>query len=99
MPESKTITDVTGRKIEVRALDVLEQTDMVDNIEGNDRYLALATLVMGVRAIDGVPMIMPRNKQQIRALVQKLDEAGMAALQEHFSETAEDAGLLERAKN
>lgn len=50
------------------------------SLAGNDRYVGYAMLAMCVTAIDGVPQPAPANEGQLEALVQRLDDAGMAAV-------------------
>ena len=78
------VVDDTGRSIEFRrpnALDRLRLFKAVGPVLAeNDRYLGLAMLAACVTAIDGVPVPAPATENQVEALVQRLDDAGLTAV-------------------
>lgn len=82
--ERLTLTDSTGRSIEIRRPNALDRLRLFKAVgpalAENDRYLGLAMLATCVTAIDGVPVPPPANENQIEALVQRLDDPGLTAI-------------------
>jgi hypothetical protein len=94
-------TDALGRRIGVRKLKALERIRMLEVIgKGNSdnlAYLAEVAPAFMVTSIDDEPVAKPTSKIQLEALIQRLDDEGLAAVlelaQEHFmpkESTAED---------
>ena len=85
-----TVTDATGRLLEVRrpgALDRLRLFKALGPVlSGNDRYVGYAMLAYCVQAIDGVPVPAAANEAQLEALVARLGDAGLAAVGEALSD-------------
>jgi hypothetical protein len=100
------ISDENGRQILWRRLNALEDFDLTE-IAGtnatNQEWMMRATIAFGVREIDGDPVARPNNKLQLRALVGRLDNAGMQAILNAVAEEAEAQAAIseeaERAKN
>jgi hypothetical protein len=84
------ITDAKGRKITLRKLNVLDQVKMLRAIgprqAENQPYFQLVECACMVDAIDGVPLMMPANEQQIDAAIGRLGDDGMAAIMVHRME-------------
>ncbi|AVA33366.1 hypothetical protein [Cupriavidus metallidurans] len=78
-----TVTDAKGRVLTLRKPGVLAQYRFIEAIGGeaakNEIYMAMTMPLIYVAAIDGNPVIMPSNKRQVDALIQQLDEEGVAA--------------------
>jgi len=69
------VRDAGGRLIKVRRLSA--RATGADN--SNERYVGYATLASSVTEIDGLPVHFPFNTTQLEALVQRLDDEGLAA--------------------
>ena len=78
------VIDARGRVLQLRKLSVLDRLRLFEaagaELSRNDRWLGLAVLAASVGAIDGVPVPLPVSKAGIEAAVQRLDEAGLAAV-------------------
>ena len=78
------VIDARGRVLQLRKLSVLDRLRLFEaagaELSRNDRWLGLAVLAASVGAIDGVPVPLPASKAGIEASVQRLDEAGLAAV-------------------
>ncbi len=78
------VIDARGRVLLLRRLTVLDRLRLFEaagaELSRNDRWLGLAILAASVAAIDGVPVPIPASKAGIEAAVQRLDEAGLAAV-------------------
>ena len=78
------VVDSRGRLLGLRRLSVLDRLRLYEaagaELSRNDRWLGLAVLAASVAAIDGVPVPIPASKAAIEAAVQRLDEAGLAAV-------------------
>jgi hypothetical protein len=78
------VIDARGRVLQLRKLSVLDRLRLFEaagaELSRNDRWLGLAVLAASVGVIDGVPVPLPASKAGIEAAVQRLDEAGLAAV-------------------
>lgn len=99
---SVTVTDARGRVIGLRKLSPLDRMRLfrVVGSEGvkNEFYFGYATLAYHVTSIDGEAVVRPTNEMQLEALVQRLDDDGLAAIAKGVSDnfspsqkTADDA--------
>ena len=92
--ERLTVTDATGRSIELRRPNALDRLRLFKAVgpalAENDRYLGLAMLAACVTAIDGVPVPPPATENQIESLVQRLDDAGLTAVGNALEPPAEE---------
>ena len=102
------VTDAKGRAITLTRLKPLDRMRLFEAVGAenvhNDAYFGYASLAYHVTAIDGVPAIQPRNNLQLEALVQLLDDDGLAAIAagiaEHFvTEKKSDSEVKEALKN
>ena len=76
------ITDDSGRRLEVRALNLLEEMDLIEAAGSPtppERWMMIATFASCVRSIDGVPNPFPTKRLHIRPLVSKVGAAGLRA--------------------
>jgi hypothetical protein len=82
--EFRDVTDATGRVLTVRRQTTLDRLRLFKAVGPalayNDRYLGLAGLAFSVTAIDGVPVPQPTNDAQIEAAIDRIGDAGMAAI-------------------
>lgn len=84
------VLDARARVIKLRKPGVLAQYRLVETLgesASNQVYMSMVLPLIYVASIDGVPTN-ARNKMQIEALIQQLDEEGIKAVmegvQEHF---------------
>jgi hypothetical protein len=83
-----------ARKITLRKPSVLAQYDFIEMLgaerAGNQTYVAMAMPTLFVIDIDGVPVPQPTKFSELRALLQRLGDSGIAAIskgmEEHFGE-------------
>ena len=78
------LQDSDGRRITIRRLGALDRLRLFEAagpvLSGNDRWLGLAALACSVTEIDGVPLPMSASKASVEAAVQRLGDAGIAAI-------------------
>ncbi|MCK4121404.1 hypothetical protein HFK83_03340 [Ralstonia pseudosolanacearum] len=78
-----TVQDDKGRTLSLRKPGVLAQYRLVEAVgpeaAKNEVYMAMIMPLIYVASVDGNPVIMPTNKRQVDALIQMLDEEGVAA--------------------
>ena len=77
------VEDEKGRKLEVAQLDVVTRMRLMRALgkaADIDRYMGHALLAACVRAIDGVPVVIPVTAEQCDALIAKVDMVGLAAV-------------------
>lgn len=91
------ITDSAGRRITLRKPPFTAQFDLVALLGEKARNSMYHTMVMPltyVIAIDGEAVPFPQTERELRALIQRIDEHGYAALadgiSEHFGEQGGD---------
>jgi hypothetical protein len=104
MSDVRTATDANGRKYTLREItpgqfmDVLEAAGKSSQ---NGGYLRYAMTVCAVADIDGVPVPMPSNQNQLRANAERIGNDGMAAIFAALypSQKEDDSSILESAKN
>lgn len=79
-----TVTDSDGRRLDLRTLNALDKLRLFKAagpvLSRNEPWLGMALLACSVNAIDDVPMPMPADERGIEALVQRLGDAGLAAV-------------------
>ena len=100
-PIVTTLTDRLGRVLTVRPLGPLDRLRVFEaagaDLSRNDRWLGVALLACSAIAIDGIPYPFPNNKATIEAMVQRLGDAGHAAIARAL--TLEPAADLATAGN
>lgn len=77
------VTDAKGRVISVKEMDPADQLDLFEACaknSTNQAWVGMALLVCSVTAIDNVPVMMPTNPDQVKALARKLGSDGIAAV-------------------
>lgn len=87
------VKDARGRVITLKRAGILAQYRLVaalGDLAQNQTYMAMCFPLLCVAAIDGEPVMPPRTHTEIEALIQRLDDAGVAAIQEgieaHFGD-------------
>jgi hypothetical protein len=87
--------DSQGRKIVIRrptALDTLRLFKAAGpTLAQNEPWLSIASLAYAVEAIDDIPMPTPVNEGQIEALIVKLGDAGLAAINRELDKAEPEA--------
>ncbi|AOY93831.1 hypothetical protein BKK79_20000 [Cupriavidus sp. USMAA2-4] len=101
-----TITDAKGRQITLRKPGILAQFRLVEAMgaeaAANETYRMMCLPLLYVAAVDGEPVLQPTSKLELEALIQRLDEAGMVAVQQGIAQVATAGaagGGVESAKN
>jgi hypothetical protein len=86
--EAPIVTDAHGRKLTLQRLDALDKLRLFKAVgpmlAQNQPYLGMALLACSVVAIDDVPCPRPVNETQIEHMVQRLGDAGLAAVADAF---------------
>lgn len=77
------VEDSKGRKLSVQEMDPGDQLDFFEACGRNSTNIAwinMALWACSVRAIDGVPVVMPSGPEKVKALARKLGHHGLAAV-------------------
>ncbi len=86
-PKRHTATDDRGRKIEIMKMGPLHRLDMA-RVLGNDIMnpviASMAGPAFSVISIDGEQVMRPKNYGELRALIDRLDEEGLDAVQQAY---------------
>lgn len=92
------ITDAKGRAIKLKKPGVLAQFRLIEALGDsakNEVYMAMVLPLIFVVEIDGDMVLQPNTKREVEALIQRLDEEGVAAVvnsvQQHFGSSNPDA--------
>jgi hypothetical protein len=93
-----TVTDARGRVIKLKKPGVLAQFRLIEALGDaakNEVYTGMVLPLIFVTAIDDDPVYQPSSKREVEALIQQLDEDGIAAVlagvQEHFGKADPEA--------
>lgn len=89
-----TVTDARGRVITIKLLNPLEQYRLARAMGAaadSDRAMALASYAACVRVLDGEPQPFPNTDREVQAMLQRLDTAGIDAVQRAIAEMGEAA--------
>jgi hypothetical protein len=81
--EAFEVKDEKGRTITLKKPGVLAQFRLVELLgatASNDVYMGMVLPMIYVAAIDGDPVPAPLRKSEVEALIQRLDEEGVAAV-------------------
>lgn len=97
-----TVRDAQGREISIKRLLPLDRMKMFEIIgaanSSNEQYIGYAAIAFCVTAIDGDPVMRPRSKAEIEAIIQRLDDDGINAVsegaREHFIDESADIETL-----
>ena len=97
------VKDTNGREIEIRVLDPDEMLDLLEaagDASTNQGYMRYAMVAASVSKIDGVPVLMPDTKTELKAVAKKLGNAGMVAVSDFlFKKPEAEISDKETAKN
>lgn len=78
------VQDAAGRTLTIRRTNTLDRLRLFKALgpalAENERYLGLACLAFAVTAIDGIPHPQPTNETQLEAAVERIGDAGIAAI-------------------
>jgi LDH2 family malate/lactate/ureidoglycolate dehydrogenase len=92
------ITDGKGRSIKLKRPGVLAQFRLIEALgdtSKNEVYMNMVLPLIFVVEIDGDAVFQPNTKREVEALIQRLDEEGVAAVvsgvQEHFGASNPEA--------
>lgn len=80
-----TVTDAGGRVITLKKPGVLAQYRLIEILADsakNEVYMGMVLPLIYVSAIDGDAVMQPSSKREVEALIQRLDEDGIAAVME-----------------
>ena len=94
MSDTFTVTDPSGRKIDGRVMNPGDMMDVLSALgerSSNPGLVQYAAVVCSVASIDGVPVPVPTNYQQMRAFGAKLGNDGFAAVAAHLFSDASAA--------
>jgi hypothetical protein len=78
-----TVTDADGRVIRLKKPGVLAQYRLIEILgesAKNEVYMGMVLPLIFVTAINNEPVYIPTSKAQVEALIQQLDEDGIAAV-------------------
>lgn len=82
--KEEVVTDERGRQITLRKPGVLAQYRIVEaagaEAAANQTYMQMVTPLIYVAKIDDDAVFLPKSKGEIEALLQRLDEEGLAAV-------------------
>jgi len=94
-PPEVRVKDSRGRMITLKKPSVLSQyriVEVVGDSAANEPYMAMILPLIFVTALDDDLIPLPHSKLQLEALIQRLDEDGIAAVmqgvREHFGKPA-----------
>lgn len=95
--------DGTGRRLTLRSLTALDTLRLFKAagpvLAQNEPWLSMAGLVFSVMEIDGVPVPAPSTEGQIESLIDRLGDAGLAAIAETVRDHQEGSDLKSNVGN
>ena len=101
--ENPTVTDSRGRVLRLKRPNALAQYRLVDALgpsAENRVYLSMCIPLIYLDGIDGEPVAQPATKLQIEALIQRLDDPGLLALNagvaQHFSSDEQEVARAKK---
>ncbi len=93
------VTDKTGRVIELRRLGVVEQLRLFKilgpELSENRAYVGLARVAAAVAAVDGVPVPFPAGEAGVESILERLGEDGVTAIAGTMTECVPNLVLVE----
>lgn len=92
-----TVTDAMGRTITLKKPGVLAQYRLIEILgesARNEVYMGMVLPLIYVAGMDGDAVMQPSSKREVEALIQRLDESGIAAVmqgvQDNFGASTPD---------
>jgi hypothetical protein len=76
-------TDADGKVYKYKDLDPADMLNLMEAAganSGNQGWMRMAMLISSVKDIDGLPVPMPTNKNQVLSLARQVGNAGLVAL-------------------
>ncbi|HEY1504106.1 MAG TPA: hypothetical protein VGF92_07390 [Stellaceae bacterium] len=102
-PAAQTVVDSLGRKLTLRELSLLQETDLIVAMPpphaNNSMALGRALLAARVASIDGEPMDIPLGAPSYRAMLQQVGKEGLTAVIIAVTPADEATSDKELAKN
>jgi hypothetical protein len=102
---TETIIDGDGRRLTIRKLSALDRLRLFKAagplLAQNQPWLGMALVACSVAAMDDVPVPPPINEMQIEAMINRLGDAGIAAIAQTLQRAGEPskADLVDSAGN
>lgn len=99
------VTDKLGRKLEIKALSIVDQFDLLEAAQNQARYeqwFSLASIVFSCLSIDAMPLPKPRKPEDFKKNIAILKDEGVEAILDHFAkdnETKTYEEMIESEKN
>src|ERR1700744_6569503 len=97
------IVDNKGRRLTLRRLTALDTLRLFKAagpvLAQNEPWLAMAGLALSVIEIDGIPVPQPATESQVEGLVDRLGEAGLAAIAERLEAERESSDTVQNLGN
>lgn len=87
--ESHIVVDARGRTIKLKKPGVLAQYRLIEALgdsAANQTYMGMVLPLIYVTAVDDLVVNPPKLKMHVEALIQQLDEDGIAAIMEKVAE-------------
>lgn len=81
--QDEVITDERGRALKMRKPSVLAQYRLIEalgELASNQTYMQMVNPLLYLGEIDGAQVFLPKNKKEVEALIQRLDDEGLAAV-------------------
>ena len=95
--------DGKGRRLVLRRLTALDTLRLFKAagpvLAGNEPWLSMAALAFSVLEIDGVPVPPPATEPQIESLIDRLGDAGLAAIADMLKDQPETLDLKSNVGN
>ena len=96
-----TVTDAPGRVLALKRPSVLTQLKLIEilgDTSKNETFMNVVMPALYVKSIDGDEDLMVGTRRQLDALIQRLDEDGLAAISEGIREHFLANSSLEQAE-
>jgi hypothetical protein len=94
---SRTATDRNGRRLLLRRLTALDTLRLFKAagpvLAQNEPWLSMAGLAFSVLEIDGVPVPTPATEANIESVIERLGDAGLAAVADTLKDEPEQVDL------
>lgn len=81
--QDEVVTDERGRQLKMRKPGVLAQYRLIEalgDLASNQTYMQMVNPLLYLGAIDGDLVMLPSNKREVEALIQRLDDDGLGAV-------------------